>query len=151
MAVGPPRGSCMGIVVPAQSTNSFSAGLVLLPQHHILFPPPPPVQLAEATVLVAVRVCLPVLLPQQLLRQMSMLLSLTVKVGEVGHGQHRRAAARRSAEQRGLKSVIVPLRTKRPGNLGSFGSLQILVCGASSFGRLLATPGPLQTSIEELL
>src|SRR5690242_7697997 len=35
-------------------------GLVLLPQHHILFPSPPLVQLAEAAVLVAIRVCLPV-------------------------------------------------------------------------------------------
>src|SRR5580658_10882087 len=77
------------------------AGLVLLPQHHILFPPPPLVQLAEAAVLVAVRVRLPVLLPKQLLRQVSVLLPLTVKVGEVGHRQHRRTAARRSAEQRG--------------------------------------------------
>jgi hypothetical protein len=44
------------------------AGLVLLPQHHILLPPPPLVQLAEAAVLVAVGIRLPVLLPQQLLR-----------------------------------------------------------------------------------
>jgi len=43
------------------------AGLVPLPQHHILLPPPPLVQLAEAAVLIAIRVCLPVLLPQQLL------------------------------------------------------------------------------------
>jgi len=85
------------------------AGLVFLPQHHILFPPPPLVQLAEAAVLVAVRVCLPVLLPQQLLRHVWMLLPLTMKIGEVGHRQHRRTAARRAAEQRGLKPVIVPL------------------------------------------
>src|SRR5580658_3024301 len=91
------------------------AGLVLLPQHHILFPPPPLVQLAEAAVLVAFRVCLPVLLPKQLLRQVSMLLPLTMKVGEVGHRQYRRTAARRSAEQCGLKPVIIPLRCKRPG------------------------------------
>src|SRR4051794_2321221 len=77
------------------------AGLVLLPQHHILFPPPPLVQLAEAAVLVAVRVCLPVLLPKQLLRQVRMLLPLTMKVGKVGHGQYRWAAAWRPAKQRG--------------------------------------------------
>src|SRR5579863_9066151 len=58
-----------------------------------------------------------------------MLLPLTMKLGEVGHGQHRWAGARRSAEQRGLKSVIIPLR---PCDLGSFGSLQILVCGAEA-------------------
>src|SRR5579863_8301305 len=61
-----------------------------------------------------------------------MLLPLTMKLGEVGHGQHRWAGARRTAEQRGLKPVIIPLRPKRPCDLGSFGSLQILVCGAEA-------------------
>src|SRR5215472_13328776 len=75
------------------------AGLVLLPQDHILFPPPTAIQLAETTVLVAIRVYLPVLLPQQLLSHVSMLLPLTMKIGEVGHRQHRRAAARRTTEQ----------------------------------------------------
>ena len=85
------------------------AGLVLLAQHHILFPSPPLIQLAEATVLVAVGIRLPVLFPKQLLRHVWMLLPLPVKIGEVGHREHRRAAARRTAEQRRLKSVIVPL------------------------------------------
>jgi hypothetical protein len=61
-----------------------------------------------------------------------MLLPLTMKIGEVGHGQHRRATARRTAEQRCLKPVIVPFRSKRPRDLGSFGPLQILVCGAEA-------------------
>jgi hypothetical protein len=61
-----------------------------------------------------------------------MLLPLAVKISEVGHRQHRRAAARRTAEQRRLKSVIVPLWSERPRNLGSFGPLQILVCGAQA-------------------
>src|SRR5690242_6594917 len=74
------------------------AGLVLLPQHHILFPPPPLVQLAEAAVLIAVRVCRPVFLPQQLLSHVWMLLPLAVKLGEVGHEQHRWAAAWWAAE-----------------------------------------------------
>src|SRR5580704_12166361 len=108
------------------------AGLVLLSQHHILFPPPPLVQLAEAAVLVAIRVCLPVLLPQQLLRQMCMLLALTMKVSEVRHGQRGWAAAWRPAEQRGLKPVIVPLGSKRPRNLGGLSPLQILMCGAEA-------------------
>src|SRR5689334_13230439 len=99
------------------------AGPVLLPQHHILFPPPTPVQLAEAAVLVAVRVRLPVLFPKQLLRHVSMLLPLTMKVGEVGQGQHRRAAARRSAKEGGLKLIIIPLWSKRPRDLGGFGPL----------------------------
>src|SRR5262252_11227035 len=108
------------------------AGRVLLPQHDILFPPPTLVQLAKPAVLVAVRVCLPVLLPKQLLRNVWMLLPLPVKIGEVRYGQHRSAAAWRPSEQRGLKPIIVPLRSKRPRDLGSFGSLQILVCGAEA-------------------
>src|ERR1051325_9463279 len=61
-----------------------------------------------------------------------MLLPLPMKIGKVGHGQHRRAAAWRPAEQRGLKTVIVPLESKRPRYLGSFGPLQVLVCGAEA-------------------
>ena len=61
-----------------------------------------------------------------------MLLPLTMKIGEVGHGQHRRTAARRAPEQRGLKSVIVPLWSKRPRNLGGFGPLQVLVGSAEA-------------------
>jgi len=99
------------------------AGLMLLPQHEILFPPPPLVQIAEAAVLVTIRVCLPIRLPQQMLRYVWMLLPLTMKVGEVGHRQYRRTAARWSAEQRRLQAVIVPLGSKRPCDLGSFGPL----------------------------
>lgn len=38
-----------------------------------------------------------------------------MKLGEVGHRQHCWAAAWWSAEQRGLKPVIIPLWAKRPG------------------------------------
>jgi hypothetical protein len=69
-----------------------------------------------------------------------MLLPLTMKIGEVGHRPYRRTAAPQSAEQRGLKPVIIPLRSKRPRDLGSFGPLQILMGGAEA-NR--ATPGDL--------
>src|SRR3974377_1393295 len=61
-----------------------------------------------------------------------MLLSLTMKVGEIGYGQYGRTAARRSAEQRGHKRITVPLGSERPCNVGSFGSLQVLMCGAEA-------------------
>src|SRR5579863_5591270 len=61
-----------------------------------------------------------------------MLLPLTMKIGEVGHRQYRRTAARWSAEQRRLQAVIVPLWSKRPPDLGSFSPLQILVCSAEA-------------------
>src|SRR5262249_16741408 len=74
------------------------AGLVLLPQDHILFPPPPGNHLQEATEWVAFGFGLPILLPKQLLRHVWMLLPLAIKIGEVGHRKHRRTAARRAAE-----------------------------------------------------
>jgi hypothetical protein len=37
-----------------------------------------------------------------------------------------------SAEQRGLKPVIVPLRSKRPRYLGGCGALQVLMCGSEA-------------------
>src|SRR4051812_9696113 len=61
-----------------------------------------------------------------------MLLSLAMEIGKVRYGQHGRAAARWSAEQRGLKPIIIPLRSKRPCNLGGFGPLQVLVGGAEA-------------------
>jgi hypothetical protein len=59
------------------------SSLVLLARHDILFAAPALIKLAEAGVAIAVRVGLPVLLLQQLLRHMCMLLPLPMKVGEV--------------------------------------------------------------------
>ncbi len=61
-----------------------------------------------------------------------MLLPLTMEIGEVRHRQLGRAAARRPAEQRRLQSVIIPLRSEWPCDLGSFGPLQILMGGAEA-------------------
>ena len=84
-----------------------------------------------------------------------MMLPLPVKVGEVRHRQHGRASPWRSAEQRSLQPVFVPILSKRPRNPGGFGPLQILVYGPeadrATAGDLPAAPGPLKTSIEELL
>jgi len=54
---------------------------------------------------------------------MRMLLSLPMKIGEVRHEQRGRTAARRPAEQRRLQSVIGPIGSERPRNLGSFSPL----------------------------
>ncbi|MGD1090636.1 MAG: hypothetical protein ABSB35_01450 [Bryobacteraceae bacterium] len=70
------------------------AGLVLLPQHDMLLAAPALVQFAESGVAIAVRVGSPVLLSQQLLGPVWMLLTLAVKLREVRHWQHGRAAAR---------------------------------------------------------
>ena len=108
------------------------AGLVFLAQHHILLPAPALVQLAETGVAIAVRVGLPVLLPEQLLGQVWMHLPLLVKLGEVRHRQHGRASPWRTAEQGSLQPLFVPILPKRPRDSGRFGSLQILVDGSEA-------------------
>jgi hypothetical protein len=105
---------------------------MLLAQHYILFAAPALVQLAELGIAVPVWVCLPVLFPKQLLGQMRMLLSLSMKIGKGWQGQHGRAATWWPAEQCGLKPNVIPLRSKRPRDLRGFGPLQILVCGAEA-------------------
>jgi hypothetical protein len=83
-----------------------------------------------------------------------MLLPLTVKIGEVRHGQHCWVAAWRAAEQRGLKPVVIPLRSKRPRDLGSFGRCKYswaVLSQSSNSERSAVAPGAHQTSIEELL
>jgi len=57
------------------------SSLVLLAQHDVLLAAPALIQLAEAGVAIAVRVGLPVLLPQQLLSYVRMGLPLLVKLG----------------------------------------------------------------------
>jgi hypothetical protein len=51
---------------------------VLLAQHHILLAAPVPIQIAEAAVAVSFRMLLPILFPDQLPREMTMLLQLLV-------------------------------------------------------------------------
>ena len=75
------------------------AGLVFLTQHHVLLAPPALKQLAETGIALAVRVGLPVLLPEQLLGQVWMHLPLLVKLGKVRHRQRSGASPWRTAEQ----------------------------------------------------
>src|SRR3984885_15876457 len=74
------------------------SSLVLRAQHDILLAAPALIQLAEAGVAIAVRVGLPVFLPQQLLSHMCMLLPLSMKLGKVGHRKHGGAGAGRAAK-----------------------------------------------------
>jgi hypothetical protein len=75
---------------------------------------------------------LPIFLPEQLLGDVSVTLPLLVKLGEVWHRQHGRARSWWTAEQGGFESVFVPIVPERPGDSGSFGSLQILVYGSEA-------------------
>jgi hypothetical protein len=56
-------------------------------------------------------------------------LPLPMKVGEVWRRQHRPASPWRTAEQRSLQPIFVPILPKRPCDSRRFGSLQILVEG----------------------
>ena len=103
--------------------EQFLAGLVFLTEHYILLAAPALVQLAKTGIAIAVRVGLPVLLPEQLLGYVSMLLSLPVQIREVWHWQHRRASPWRTAEQGNFQPILVPIFPNRPLDPGSFGSL----------------------------
>src|SRR6202795_5003272 len=84
------------------------AGLVFLTQHHVLLAPPALKQLAETGIAIAVGVGLPVLLPEQLLGQVSMYLPLLVKLSEVWHRQRGGASPWWTAEQGRLQPLFVP-------------------------------------------
>jgi hypothetical protein len=105
---------------------------MFLAQHYVLFPAPALVQLTEAGIAIAIRVGLPVLLPEQLLSQVWMTLALLMKVGEVWHRQHRRARQWRTTEQGSLQPFLVSILPKRPRQSGSFGPLQILMNGSEA-------------------
>src|SRR5660398_28663 len=87
----PPRStplysSAASDVYKRQVDETFLPGWVLLAQHHILLAAPTLIQLAEAAVAVSFRMRLPVLFPDQLPREMTMLLQLLVQSGKVGIG-----------------------------------------------------------------
>src|ERR1035438_9505661 len=90
------------------------------------------IQLAETGVAIAVRVGLPVLLPEQLLGQVWMQLPLLVKFGKIWHHQRRRANPWWAAEQGSLQPVFTPILAQRPCNSGCFCSLQIVVDGSEA-------------------
>src|SRR5436190_20216097 len=109
--------------------KQFLAGLVVLAQHHVLLPAPALKQLAETGIAIAVRVGLPVLLPKQLLAQVSIYLPLLVKLGKIRHRQRGGPSPWLTAEQGSLQPVFIPILPKRPRDSRRFGSLQILVDG----------------------
>src|SRR5271154_4744161 len=109
--------------------KQFLAGLMFLAEHYILLPSPALKQLAETGIAVAVRVGLPVLLPEQLLGQVLMHLPLLVKLGKIRYRQGGRASPWRTAKQGSLQPLLVPILPKRPRDSRRFGSLQILVDG----------------------
>jgi hypothetical protein len=91
------------------------AGFVLLPQHHIEFRAPTLVQLAEARVAVALRVPLPVFLPQQLQRHVLAAAQLLVDRGEVGR-RTRRVLLRMLGSRRGNSAASTRASSQSSGS-----------------------------------
>src|SRR5436190_11267109 len=112
--------------------KQFLAGLVFLAQHHVLLPAPALKQLTETRIAIAVRVGLPVLLPEQLLGQVSMHLPLLVKLGKIRQWQRGEANPWWTAKQGRLQPLFVPILPKRPPDSRRFGSLQILMDGSEA-------------------
>ena len=98
---------------PAQSTNVFSPGVVIVPEHHVPVAVPALVEFAETTVAVAVRLSFAVFLPEQLQRQVFVSLKLAVQFGEIqtrpglpmavrsGRFGNRSSSSRRSSKSSG--------------------------------------------------
>src|SRR6185437_5116040 len=110
-------------------------GLVFRAQHHVLLPAPALKHLTETGIAITVRVGLPVLLPEQLLGQVSMHLPLPVWLSKVRHRQLRRASPWRATGQGSLQPLFVPILPQRPGDSGYFGSLYVFVDGSEANRR----------------
>ena len=102
---------------------------MFLAQHDILLAAPALIQLAETGVAIAIRVGLPVLLPEQLLGHVSMHAAAAGECRRSPASVHGRASPWRTAEQGRFQPVFVPILRKRPRHSRSFGPLQILVNG----------------------
>src|SRR6266481_1738822 len=106
---------------------------MLLPQNHIELRPPTLVQLAEARVAIALRVPLPVFLPQQLQGHILTAVQLLVDRSEVGWRTRRvmlRDAGFPPWEHHRFYPGFVPIFGKRPSDARRLGPLQVLVNGA---------------------
>ena len=115
LCTGPPLGSWIGIVVPAQSTNSFSPALCSWRSTTSCLRRQRWYSSQKRAVAIAVRVGLPVLLPQQLLGHVLVSLQLFVNVRKV-----RKVACRGTrwlrigGEQGGFQLRFGHLLRKRP-------------------------------------
>jgi hypothetical protein len=108
---------------------------VLLAQHQVELAPPTLIHLAEPAVAEASRVHLLIFFPQQLQRQMPMLLALLVYRSEVGQSLVGIARPRLAfAEQRLFQPLFVPTLRQRPADSGSLRPLEVLVHSAEAEG-----------------
>ena len=106
------------------------ARLVLLAQHHVELRAPALVQLAEPRVAIAIRIGLPVFLPQQLQRHVLAAAQLLVDRGEVGRRARRILLRDRwlpAREHRRFYPRFIPILRQRPPDARRLGSLQVLV------------------------
>jgi hypothetical protein len=105
------------------------AGFVFLPEHHVELGTPALVQLAEARVAIAVRIGLPVFLPQQLQSHVLVAAQLLMNRGEVRWSARRLWLDRwrQAREHRRFHPCLIPIFRQRPAQPGCLGSFQVLV------------------------
>ena len=103
---------------------------MLLPQHHVKLRAPALVQLAEARIAIALRVGLPVFLPQQLQGHVLAAAQLLVDGGEVGRRALRIMLGYVGfsvREHRRFHPRFIPILGQRPVQARRLGPLQVLV------------------------
>ena len=110
------------------------AGPVFLPQHQIQLAPPAMVQIAELTVLIALRIRLLVLIPEQHQGHMFVSAALLMDGGEVGEGTLLRGRFTRGRKQPVLNRPVIPPLREWPTQTGSLGPAHILCHGAAREG-----------------
>ena len=116
------------------------AGAVFLPQHQIQLAAPARVQITELTVLIALRVHLLVLVPEQHQGHMLVSAALLMDGGEVGKGSWGGGRLTRWRKQPVRNCPVIPPLREGPAETGSLGPAHILGHGAASQS---AAPGDL--------
>ena len=110
------------------------ASPVFLPQHQIQLAAPAMVQITELTVLIALRIRLLVLIPEQHQGHMFVPAALLMDGGEVGEGTWVRGRFTRGRKQPVLNRPVIPPLRQWPSQTGSLGPVNILGHGTAREG-----------------
>jgi hypothetical protein len=117
-----------GVACPVH--ERLLAGMVLLPQHHVLIPIPALVQLAEPAIAVAIPMSFTIFFPDQLQRHMLMRLKLRMDLAEVHSRPLRRRRPHRPRwKQKFVEPLFVAIVWQWPAEPDRGCSLQISMNG----------------------
>ena len=113
---------------PGIIDEQLFAGAVFLAQHHVQLTPPLLVEIAESTVAVSVGVCLSVLFPYQLQRQVGMLLEFFMDAGQIRLWLTVLIDPPQGpTEQSFFQLPVIPVFRQRPLDTSRLGPLQVFV------------------------